>query len=404
MRLILSNAVRGVVLFLFLISCLIPMTACNKNSDADVDEESEAVQAAGDSTGTSSSEKKDGKTRGEAQGVPVEVTLAYAGKISSYILLSSTIETESQVQIFSQAAGLVDRILVEEGDHVRKGAVLARLDDKEYALDEAKAEVAFHKLQNEYSRIESMYHDDLISVEQYENTGYDLKQAELEWQKAKLLLEYTQLEAQISGVVSERSISVGDRITTNTKVFSIVNLDSLIAVVHIPEREIGRVMLGQDVKITSDFIDDEELAGWVKRISPVVDPNSGTFKVTVGLERSDTHIRPGMFVNVHIVTGTHENAILVPRDAIVYDGGREYIFLASEESTATRIELDKGFSDNRIVEVLSGVASDDMVIVVGQSGIKDGAQVTILDEKDTDNSDEDDEELAIESNEHSQKI
>ena len=63
--------------------------------------------------------------------------------------------------------------------------------------------------------------------------------------------------------------------------------------------------------------------GWVKRISPVVDPNSGTFKVTVGLEKGDTPIRPGMFVNVHIVTGTHENAILVPRDAIVYDGDYE---------------------------------------------------------------------------------
>jgi membrane fusion protein (multidrug efflux system) len=185
-------------------------------------------------------------------------------------------------------------------------------------------------------------------------------------------------------------------------VFSIVNLDSLIAVVHVPEREIGRVRHGQKVTISSDFMEEEEMVGWVKRISPVVDPNSGTFKVTVGLKNHTIEIKPGMFVNVHIVTDTHDNAILVPRDAIVYDGGREYIFLASEESTATKIELDKGFSDNRTVEVLSGVENNDMVIVVGQSGIKDGAKVKILDDEQTRDTEE--EELAVDSTEHSRKL
>ncbi len=370
----------GIISLMLIVTFLLWGPACSPDGNA-TNEETATVEE--------SEEKGDkGEKEEEKPGVPVEVARVRVGDISSYILLSSTIETESQVEVFSQTAGLVDNIFVEEGDYVRKGAVLAKLDDEEYALDEAKAEVVFRKLENDFKRIEKMYSDDLISVEEYETALYELQEAELEWKKAKLLLKYTRIEAPISGVVSGRMIHIGDRINSTTGIFSVVNLDSLIAVVHVPEREIDRVSLHQNVMVSSDFIEGNEVKGRVKRISPVVDPNSGTFKVTVGLKPNGVNLKPGMFVNVHIVTGVHENTLLVPRDAIVYDGGREYIFLASEESTATRLELVKGFSNNRIVEVLSGVGSEDHVIVVGQSGIKDGAKIKILNEFSTEEAEE----------------
>jgi len=348
--------------------------ACNNKGNADNNEESSQLKE--ETAAAEEGNKEDEKT-----GVPVEVAEVSLGSISSYILLSSTIETESGVDIYPQTSGLVDELLVEEGDLVKRGSLLARLDDEEYSLDEAKTEVAFHKLENDFKRVEEMYEGDLISVEEHENARYELKQAELEWDKSKLLLRYTRIEAPISGVVSERLISEGDRINTSTRIFSIVNLDSLIAIVHVPEKEIYRINLRQRVTIGSDFIEGEEIEGWVKRISPVVDPNSGTFKVTVGIEAGAARLRPGMFVHVHIITGTHEDTMLVPRDAIVYDGGREYIFIAGEESTAARVELDKGFANNQVVEVLSGIDHDDHVIVVGQSGIKDGAKIRIVDDQ-----------------------
>jgi membrane fusion protein (multidrug efflux system) len=374
-----QRATGTVVLPLFLVLVLFAGISCGHQGNAN-NGENPSAEASVEVDDKENDDGEDGN-KGKVLGVPVEVTRAKIGDISSFLLLSSTIGTESQVEVYSQTTGLVAQIKVEEGDHVRRGAVLARLDDEEYALDEAKAEVTFQKLQNDLRRIEQMHRDNLISSEEYENAGYELRQAELEWQKAKLLLEYTRIEAPIAGVVSERRIHVGDRITTNTHVFSVVNLDSMIAVVHVPEREVKQVELHQPVQISSDFIEGKHLEGWVKRISPIVDPNSGTFKVTVGVYAEQDVLRPGMFVNVQIVTGTHPEAILVPRDAIVYDGGREYIFLASNDSTAKRIELHKGFSNNQIVEVLSGIERDDFVIVVGQNGIKDGAKIEILEER-----------------------
>ncbi len=369
-----SRTSRALTMSILLTTFLTAGVACNNKGNADNNEESSQLKE--ETAAAEEGNKEDEKT-----GVPVEVAEVSLGSISSYILLSSTIETESGVDIYPQTSGLVDELLVEEGDLVKRGSLLARLDDEEYSLDEAKSEVAFHKLENDFKRVEEMYEGDLISVEEHENARYELKQAELEWDKSKLLLRYTRIEAPISGVVSERLISEGDRINTSTRIFSIVNLDSLIAIVHVPEKEIYRINLRQRVTIGSDFIEGEEIEGWVKRISPVVDPNSGTFKVTVGIEAGGARLRPGMFVHVHIITGTHDDTMLVPRDAIVYDGGREYIFIAGEESTAARVELDKGFANNQVVEVLSGIDHDDHVIVVGQSGIKDGAKIRIVDDQ-----------------------
>jgi RND family efflux transporter MFP subunit len=370
---------------LVLLSIVLAAASCG---DADHGGDASAVEAAaGETVAEGNGGNGDGAGDGpgggreNAPGVPVEVTRARIGDISSYLLLSSTVETESQVDVYSRATGLVAEILVEEGGRVRRGDVLARLDDEEYALDESAAEVKFRKLQNDFHRVEQMHRDNLISGEEYENARYELRQAELEWEKAKLLLKYTRIDSPIDGIVSRRLVSVGDRITTTTHVFSVVNLDSMIAVVYVPEREIDQVAVGQPARIVSDFLEGGPLRGWVKRISPVVDPNSGTFKVTVAIGAAREGLRPGMFVNVQIVTGTHTDAVLVPRDAVVYDGGREYIFLAGEDSTAKRVELEKGYSDNRTVEVLSGVGLDDRVIVVGQNGIKDGARIQILEER-----------------------
>ncbi len=358
------------LLFLFLVGAACSDKGGGRKASGDAGADS--IEAS-NSTGKSSE-----KDRAEGVGVPVEVVRPSVGEISSYMLLSSTVETESRVDVYPQTTGLVEEIYVEEGNLVKKGSALLKLDDREYSIDAAKAEVSFHKLENEFKRDEKMYHDAMISVEEYENARYELKQAELEWQKAKLLLQYTRINSPIDGVVSERLVDVGDRITASTRIFSIVNLNSLIAVVHVPEREMNRVRLKQRVVIRSDYLPGGEIIGWVKRISPVVDPNSGTFKVTVGLTGDEDTIKPGMFVNVSIVTGTHEKALLVPRKAVVYDGGREYLYLAGQDSTARRVELDKGYSNNRVVEVLSGVGKEDMVVVVGQGGLKDGARVRIL--------------------------
>jgi len=129
--------------------------------------------------------------------------------------------------------------------------------------------------------------------------------------------------------------------------------------------------------ITTEFLPGKSFSGTIMRISPVVDPSSGTFKVTLGILEDENGLRPGMFVNAHIVTATHEKAILVPKRAVVYDDGFPHVFVVND-STASKIQFRKGFEDTQFLEVLAGVSGGEKIVVVGQNGLKDKAKVRII--------------------------
>ena len=355
-----------------------------QKEDATQDAKTDTTQAGEDTTGQAEKE--------EEEAVPVKAVEIHLSDISSYLLFSSTVEVEQDVDVYAQETGLVERVSVEEGDHVRTDQILAELNDDEVRLSEAKANVNLKKLQSDFKRIKDMYEKDLISREQYENAAYQLQDAEIEWNRAKLALDHTKIRAPIQGVVAERTVKLGDRIHPNTKLFSIVDTDNLIAKVYIPGKDAGALRPGQRAIITSDFVPGARFSGWIERISPVVDPNSGTFKVTVGIHNEAdnrpgvnvgvTHaspLKPGMFVSVKIITETHHDVPIVPKNAIVYDGGLRYVFVV-QDTVAVKTSIEPGFSERDSLEVLSGVAAGDSIIVVGQEGLKDRAKVKVVTE------------------------
>jgi membrane fusion protein (multidrug efflux system) len=127
--------------------------------------------------------------------------------------------------------------------------------------------------------------------------------------------------------------------------------------------------------VTSEFLPNKTFTGWVKRISPVIDPKSGTFKVTVGV-RGDkpSDLPPGLFVGVRVITDTRTNAVLIPKRAVIYEGGERYVY-AVVNDRAVKKKLTVGFEDPNNVEALAGFDVGTPVIVLGQSGLKDGSLV-----------------------------
>ncbi|HHL71582.1 MAG TPA: efflux RND transporter periplasmic adaptor subunit [Bacteroidetes bacterium] len=312
--------------------------------------------------------------------VPVEVTTLKTGEISSSILLSSNLETEKMAEVYSRVQGIVEKIRAEEGDFVRKGQVLAELDAAEYELAEAKAKVKLQQQQSAFSRSQEMYEKNLLSKEEFEQARFNTDAAEIEHKQAQLNLQYTRITAPISGVIGERLLRVGDRIQPADKLFSVVNTDEIIAVVYVPEKEIGRIHKGQEAFITSDHLQGRKFKGIVKRVSPVVDPSSGTFKVTIGIGNAGRKLRPGMFVNVHIITETHTDAVLVPKTAVVYENEQLNVFVV-RDSIAKKVTLKRGFETSDAIESLAGLQAGDKVIVVGQAGLKDETPVRIINER-----------------------
>lgn len=385
------------ILLLFL-SLVMPVMLFNcssgegtPNSDTTQQKDSTAM------TNDASSSKTDGKSPRRRPGkwknganrpdhasddnsVPVEVTTVTRGDIANFLLFSSTLETEQTVQVYARVSGLVEAIYVDEGDRVKKGDKLLQIEQNEFKLAEQKALVEYQKQKNNFERLKALEEQELLSVEEYENARLALKQAEIAWKQAALNLEYTTVTAPISGVVGDRNVNVGERVQTSTVLFSLANLDKKIVRVYVPQDEFTKCYIRQPALITTDVLPGEKFHGHVKRISPVIDPESGTFKVTIAVADPQNRLRPGMFVNAELIVDTHTNTPLIPKSALIYENERTYFFIVASDS-AVKVELDKGFEDAEKVEILNELSDSAKVVVLGQNGLKNGTRVKIIEER-----------------------
>jgi RND family efflux transporter MFP subunit len=344
------------------------------------------TKAAGDSSsGSARSANKDDENKMSAENqdsksmelVPVEVTTVVKGTISDYILLSANLETEKMADVYSRVQGLVEKIYFDEGDYVNKGQILMSLEADEYKLAEDKARLNYEKQMSDFKRLEAMYKQNPLSIEEFEQAKFTVRSLEVDWKQAKLNLSYTQITSPISGVIGARLPKPGDRIQPTDKLFTVINTQEMIAVVYAPEKQLGSVKKNQVAYLTSDHLPGEQFEGWIKRVSPVVDPQSGTFKITIGVKNSDNKLHSGMFVNTHIITATHSDAVLVPKRAIVYENEGMNVFVV-RDSIANKVVLKVGFQDHEKVEALSGIEAGDQIILVGQAGLKDGTKVRVV--------------------------
>ncbi len=367
----------------FFFVCIVSMGLLGLNcagGDARSENSDEITTASSDSSSTAKKDEEKDSDKEEEELIPVETTIAQTGDISSFLLLSSNLETERMTDVYSRVQGLVEEIYVEEGDYVRKDHVFMKLEADEYALDEAKAEVDFKQEQSKYDRAKRMSEKDLLSKEEFEQAKFALAAKKISWDQAKLNLDYTNISSPISGVIGERLKRPGDRIQPSDKLFTVINTKEMIAVVHIPEKEIRTIRKGQSAYITSQHLEQQQFTGWIKRVSPVVDPASGTFKVTIGIRNTNNRLRPGMFVNTHIITDTHSKTVLIPKTAIVYENENLHVFVV-RDSIAHKVTLDVGYQDFEKIESISKIEAGAQVIVVGQAGLKDQTKVKIVAER-----------------------
>ncbi len=326
------------------------------------------------STAARSSEKERAR-QSALEKVPVETAVVVRGPISSFLAFNTTLETEASVDIYPQTTGQVETLFAEEGRIVKTGDPLLKIEDSELGLDAEESRVNYEQLQRNFARFDDLFQRKLINKQDHENQRFQVDQARLRFERATLRYSYTTVRAPFDGVIVSREAQVGARVAASTKVFSMVKLDDIVARVFVPGRYLQIVAVDQPAVVTSEFLPDRSFKGWVKRISPIIDPKSGTFKVTVGV-RGDkpAELPPGLFVGVRIVTATRENAVLVPKRALVYEGGERYVFTVANEIASKR-KLAAGYEDPQNIEALSGIAPGAEVVVVGHSGLKDGASV-----------------------------
>jgi membrane fusion protein (multidrug efflux system) len=189
-------------------------------------------------------------------------------------------------------------------------------------------------------------------------------------------LGYAEVRAPIKGTLTERFVNVGDYVTVNQHLFDIVDFDSIVARVYVPEKELHRLKPGQNARLFAEAAGAEARTGTVDRLAPRVDPKSGIVKVTVAIPRSE-NLLPGMYVTAEIITEVHEDAVLVPKKALVYDADQIFVFRMKNDDTVERLLIEAALQDRDNIEPASLLAAGDRLVVGGQSSLKDGSIVRL---------------------------
>jgi len=338
------------------------LPACKKHGPGDAQAASPSASAKGD--------KK------AADAVPVEVAKATRRGISASYTGTAALDAPDEAQVIAKTSGIVLQLLTEEGQHVRKGQVLVKLDSERQRLQVQQAQAQVDKLQANYDRSQKMVAARLVSAADNDQIKYDLANARAALEMARLELSYTDVAAPIAGVVAQRSIKVGNFVQINSPIIRIIDDSKLQATLNVPERELSRLRAGQPVAMEVDALPGKAFAGVVDHIAPMIDAGSGTFRVVCRFDGAGV-LQPGMFSRIRIDYDRKADALVVPRVALLDDGDAPAVF-AVRAGKAVRVPVSVGYTDGQWAEIRAGLAVGDAVVTAGKAALRDGSVVSVI--------------------------
>jgi len=309
--------------------------------------------------------------------VPVAVAPVQRGRVDAFYASTTSLTAEEEAVVVARTQGVVEKIYVEEGDVVSEGKPLAQLDTDRLELEVARTRTNIRSLKRAFERSQQLNESNMISPDAYDQAMFNLER-----EQATLALQLHELEeatirAPIAGVITVRRIKLGNTLSPNNPAFEIKRADVLEAILNVPEKELSKLEVNQQARVTIDALDNRMFEGQVDRIAPEVDAASGTFRVTVALDNLSGELKPGMFARVDIRYDSHEDTLMVARDAVVTQKDESTVFIV-KDGLAMRQAVVTGYSMGGEIEILEGLGEGDQVVVTGQGGLRDGASVRVV--------------------------
>lgn len=316
----------------------------------------------------------DDETLQAATPVPVEVTQPRRADIYAKYAATATLSSDADAPAVARVPGEVVELLVEEGDRVAAGQVLARLDGKRLRLEMLEARANLDRARAEYERNVDLHERGLISASMFDSLQYDLEALEALYELKKLTFGYSRIRTPIDGIVAAREIKPGQNIKINDVAFRITDTSKLIAYLQIPQSELSKFAVGHAADIEVASMPGRRFPATIERISPTIDTSNGTFRATAIIDNSNGELAPGMFGRFRISYEQHENALVIPAEALLAEDEESTVYVVEDGEVARRT-IRIGIEADGNVEVLDGLSEDEVIVVVGHSGLRTGSKV-----------------------------
>ncbi len=296
-------------------------------------------------------------------------------------------EAFARTLLLAEVEGPVTQVMVREGDYVRQGQVLARIDPERYEFELERAKAALERAEASFAEL-TLFDEEIEDADlraerrRMARARSGLSEAEVAVREAELNVRRATVRAPFGGAVANLAIVAGERVAQRDSIAEVVDLSRMKIEVQALETEVPYLEEGRTARVTLSAFPDTTLIGRVESINPVIDPRTRTARVTVVLSNPEGAVRPGMYARVRIAARLYENRIMVPRSAILERDNRTLVFLfepegASSQGLAKWTYVTTGLENEEFTEIVPGEGTT--MLEPGQVVLTDGHYTLIHD-------------------------
>ena len=325
---------------------------------------------------------------GGAAGMPgVEVTRVKTLRIQDDAQAVGTLRSRQSVTLRPEVSGRVAQIAFADGARVRRGQLLVQLDDVLQRAELSQAQAQLSMARANFKRNQELVAENFVAQRVLDESQASLQVAEAQVALAQARLQRMRITAPFDGTVGLRSIDLGDYVKDGADLVNLEDTSALMVDFRLPERYQTRIAAGQTVQVTLDALPGKAFAARVQAVDPLLDANGRSVAVRALLPPSpDAELRPGMFARVLTVFSVNDKALVVPEEAIVPQGGKQFVFRLEKEGegdalklVSRRTEVQVGVRQGAQVQVVTGLSEGDTVVVAGQQRLqRDGTAVRVV--------------------------
>jgi RND family efflux transporter MFP subunit len=293
---------------------------------------------------------------------------------------SGTIEASQTIPLSFRISGTIDKIYVEVGEVVKKGQLLASVDNSDMQNIYNTIYAKFQQARDAYDRLKIVYNEGSLPEIKWVEMKSNLEQATSSLELAKNNLEKCNLLAPVDGIVGRRNIEPGQAsISLTLAPIELVKIETVFVKISVPENEINKIIKGQKAGISVSALNDKQYEGIVKNISPVAEIMSRTYTVKISVKNTGLDLKPGMVCDVTIDFETETTLLVVPYKAVGKDSeGKNYVYMVSEDNNTVKKQyITVGRYHDAGIEVIGGLAEGQTVVSEGCEKLSDNSLIRL---------------------------
>lgn len=307
--------------------------------------------------------------------MPVEVAQSNVQKVADKFEAVGSIDALEAITVVAEIDASVIALPFQEGSYIKRGQIIARLDDKQLAAEVSRAEALHAQSQESYNRVKSIVDQNAGSPQDLDDAAASLKVAEANLAVAKARFAKAHIVAPFDGNIGARKVSVGTFLRTGNAITELANIDEIRVNFSVPERFLSQLKSGAEVNVSTTAFPGHEVTGKIIAIEPILDPGTRSARVVARVQNPGRKFRSGMSANVAAVLSERANAITIPNEAVFASGGQSFVFAMKPDSTVSRVAIKLGTRMADVVEVVQGLESGSTVVRAGHQKLFEGAKV-----------------------------